>query len=625
VLWTTSGTGTFSNNGILNPIYTPSTADKLAGSLILTLTTQPISPCAASTSDTKVLTIQQLSTADAGADALICGDDPHQLNGQATNYLTLLWTTSGTGSFSNPGILNPTYTPSQADQQAGTITLNLAASAISPCQINATDQLTLTIDILEVENDLFDTEVNVGATMELNFDVNSYSAGTYEWYFDGEIIDNVTGSTLTIANAEPSDAGYYQSIFTNNCGVATSNEVLVEVIQLSTHQMILQTGWSGISSFVTPANPAMVNIFAGIVDNLEIISDNFGIYWPGQNVNTLGNWSVTTGYKIKMTSASQLDIAGAIRYPLASLTIPAGWSYMPVNSTCAVNVAEQFGANASVGMIKDIAGTGIYWPAYGVNTLQQLLPGKSYEIYNFGNPFDVRFPLCDPLPLIPGFKDGQPEIVQPWNEIHKTPASHIFGFIDNATSVLEPGDIIAGFTQSNICAGVVQIDQSGNMIVLTTFATDQFAEAITGFTEGEPVKFELFRPKTNTEYDLEVSFAPQSLHEGMFTSNGISLINTIEIMTTGIGNNADLNQNLQVEIFPNPTTGELNINIVSDIPIHGELRISNAAGQLILNNRIEHNNGLTQQSFDLSGNPVGVYYLRIVADDVLQTRKIVLR
>ncbi|MBE0638823.1 MAG: T9SS type A sorting domain-containing protein [Bacteroidales bacterium] len=627
LLWTTSGTGTFSNSGILNPVYTPSAADKLAGSLTLTLTTQPLSPCAVSATDQKVLNIQRLSSANAGQDALFCGDEPYQLAGQAIHYSSVLWETSGSGTFSSNAILNPTYTPSQADQMAGFINLTLTAVPVSPCAISASDQMTLIIDILEVQNDLvINQEVYVGNALELSFEVLSYSAGNYSWFFNGTLIENATGSTFEILQITPADAGYYQSVFTNNCGTVSSNEALVEVLQTSTHQVILPEGWCGISSYVTPVNPAMEDIFSDILENLILISDNYGIYWPGQNINTLGDWSVTKGYKIKMETINLLNIEGNIRYPIATLSAPFGWSYLPVNSPCAVDVAEQFSANPSVCMIKDIAGTGIYWPEYGVNTLQELLPGKAYEIYNNSDiPFTVRYPMCESLPLEPGFKVGQSEIIHPWNKVHKTPSSHIFGFTNSAISVFEPGDLIGIFTQDNICAGVTQFDNHSEMNVLTAFITDHSESQITGFVEGELVSFKLFRPSTNQEFSLDVNYAAQSLNNGVFVSNGISLINKIELTTTSIDNDIPGGEDFSMEIFPNPTTGLVNVSFSSEKQMIGEVTILNATGQVILKGEIDHNDDLTVKSYDLTGHPAGVYYIRIVADKVLKNEKIILR
>ena len=54
--WTTSGTGTFNNNKILHPVYTPSLADFTAGSVILKLNLTANSPCP-NTSDEMTLQI----------------------------------------------------------------------------------------------------------------------------------------------------------------------------------------------------------------------------------------------------------------------------------------------------------------------------------------------------------------------------------------------------------------------------------------------------------------------------------------------------------------------------------------------------------------------------------------
>jgi len=46
-----------------------------------------------------------LTTVNAGGNGYACGNIPYQLQGLAINYDSLLWTTSGTGTFSNPKIL----------------------------------------------------------------------------------------------------------------------------------------------------------------------------------------------------------------------------------------------------------------------------------------------------------------------------------------------------------------------------------------------------------------------------------------------------------------------------------------------------------------------------------------
>jgi hypothetical protein len=79
VLWTTSGNGSFSSASSLTPIYTPGVTDITTGTATLTLTASAVSPCTVSSSDTKILVIQKLPTANAGIDATICQTATHQL------------------------------------------------------------------------------------------------------------------------------------------------------------------------------------------------------------------------------------------------------------------------------------------------------------------------------------------------------------------------------------------------------------------------------------------------------------------------------------------------------------------------------------------------------------------
>jgi hypothetical protein len=142
LLWNSSGTGTFSDNTILNPIYTPSDQDIIDGSVILSLSAEHLMY---SVSDSIVLSIGTMPSVSAGPDDQTCeGLNFIVSQASASDYLTLLWVSSGTGTFNNPAVLNPVYTPSAFDISQGSIVLSLTAFAQAPCS-NATDSLILTI------------------------------------------------------------------------------------------------------------------------------------------------------------------------------------------------------------------------------------------------------------------------------------------------------------------------------------------------------------------------------------------------------------------------------------------------------------------------------------------------
>lgn len=150
IVWVVGGTGTISSTTIANPVYTPNAADIASGSVVFTMISNPPAPCAY-VYDVVVVSILPISTptADAGsATDTMCSTGQYQLEGTATNQASVLWTTSGTGSFSDVNSAIPTYTPSAADITAGTVTLTMTATgtADETCTaLTATDSITITI------------------------------------------------------------------------------------------------------------------------------------------------------------------------------------------------------------------------------------------------------------------------------------------------------------------------------------------------------------------------------------------------------------------------------------------------------------------------------------------------
>lgn len=192
LIWSTSGSGTFTNNGTLSPTYTPSLADAIAGSVNLTLTAAPIAPCATNATSVKTLTVTRRPIANAGADGAICGLTPFTLTGaSASNYSSLMWTSSGSGSFVNPALLNATYIPGAGDLISGSVTLTMTLTGNSPCAVPVTDDVVLTVNNAPTANAGLD-----GATCESTaFTVSTAVATNYS------TINWTSSGTGTLTNA----------------------------------------------------------------------------------------------------------------------------------------------------------------------------------------------------------------------------------------------------------------------------------------------------------------------------------------------------------------------------------------------------------------------------------------
>ena len=146
VLWSTSGDGTFDDQFSLITFYYPGIIDLTNGFVILKIEAFPQFPCYESIEDNLQLWFQQNPTADAGDDATIYSDDTYQCNGIATNYSSVLWSTQGNGTFSDPLMPDATYTPGSGDIAEGSVLLLFEALPVIPCQISISDELLLTID-----------------------------------------------------------------------------------------------------------------------------------------------------------------------------------------------------------------------------------------------------------------------------------------------------------------------------------------------------------------------------------------------------------------------------------------------------------------------------------------------
>jgi hypothetical protein len=195
VLWTTSGTGTFNNPGIINPVYTPGAADITSGVVTLTITAQHSSY---SVSDSVLLTISKMAEAYAGPDTDVCSGDVFVADSAyASNFANLLWTTSGDGIFSHTAILNPAYTPGANDLINGSVTLTLNVNSIIPCP-STSDEITLFfVDLPGMAAtptgpdsvDLFVHSASIYSTTTIPF------AQQYEW-----ILEPASAGTLSVSD-----------------------------------------------------------------------------------------------------------------------------------------------------------------------------------------------------------------------------------------------------------------------------------------------------------------------------------------------------------------------------------------------------------------------------------------
>ncbi|MDB4835407.1 hypothetical protein OAH12_02350, partial [Cyclobacteriaceae bacterium] len=144
IQWSTTGGGSFDNNTISTPVYTPVSADTAAGSIMFYTTTTGNGLCS-SDRDSVQVTFTPVPTVNAGIDHTICSDTTGVLiTGRTTNAPGVTWTTSGSGTFSPHAFTDTVvYVASMQDTANSPIQLTLTVdNGICP---SASDNIEITI------------------------------------------------------------------------------------------------------------------------------------------------------------------------------------------------------------------------------------------------------------------------------------------------------------------------------------------------------------------------------------------------------------------------------------------------------------------------------------------------
>ena len=197
-----SGSGGFVDNTDLGTTYLPVPSDtNNNGPVIIELLTNAYSDCK-QYRDTMVIDFDSEPTVDAG-DASFCAEETgFPVSGSISNASSVLWTTSGDGTFFSPSDLNPVYTPGTDDKANDFARLYITAITGNTCP-DITDSIDVTIIPLPIANAGFDVTVCRGGSTDLIAEINS---GTdYQWYaMDGTAIDMMNPIVTVTANNDTS-------------------------------------------------------------------------------------------------------------------------------------------------------------------------------------------------------------------------------------------------------------------------------------------------------------------------------------------------------------------------------------------------------------------------------------
>jgi len=401
--------------------------------------------------------------------------------------------------------------------------------------------------------------------------------------------------------------------FQTGTGMSTDNKFysnglsLVSAIDGYTRlNMTIPEGWSGFSSWFNPPNALKpVNqLFQPVLSNLTILQTLTKMYFPGQNINTIGNWNPRAGYEIKLTDTVTLPFYGCLETN-RTVSMAAGWNLLPVLTPCEISISEFLASVISkVIIVQEVAKPNIYWPSLGINTIGNLKPGRAYLIKvnaTTSVTYSSNWLNCDPVEMK---SESLPTPVynNPWNEVSPNPSAHYIVFPGEILSGCSYGTVIGAFTTEGICAGVTEISDPNENHVLIAYADDNFTSGKNGLDFQELISFKAYDPEKQIVSDLLVNYDfSQPNFDGRFFPGGISMIKTME---SGFSDIQETAQSSLI-LYPNPADQYC---LVSGMNPSELLKISlfTSDGQLIQSQNVYADNKI-----DVKSLKPGVYFVRV--------------
>ncbi len=211
------GNGTFTpNNTTLTATYTPTAAEMADGTVTLTLTTNANGQCPAK-DDEMTIRINPVAVVDAGPDQTICANGSATLAAVVSGSATSGVWSGGTGNYSpSNSVVNPTYTPSLAEQTAGKVVLTFTSNdPVGPCPA-VNDEMTIFIDQLPVAIAGETKAICDGQQIQLEGSVKNTTGGVWSEGTGTFKKDNTDLTGTYIPSAQEIIAGKVTLILTSN-------------------------------------------------------------------------------------------------------------------------------------------------------------------------------------------------------------------------------------------------------------------------------------------------------------------------------------------------------------------------------------------------------------------------
>jgi len=436
-------------------------------------------------------------------------------------------------------------------------------------------------------------------------------------------------STLTANYSSNSSTTSRTATITINGAGLTKIVTVVQSGTHSTQNISLPSGWSMISSYVLPAEPALQNLLEDVSSNLVIMKNGKGqVYWPAYGIDQIGSWNLADGYQLYLTGPNTLLVAGNSTIPeLTPLSLSSGWN---LSSYLRNNPMAPETALASISPHLLIAKNGvgqIYWPAYNINTIGEMQPGQGYQIYVTAAS-TLTYPANGVIP-----KEQALSIQQATAPTHYSPIKTNTGknaILLVSTAGFPNGAEIGAWTAQHLLVGCGVISHGKACLVI--WGDDTMTQEIDGALESEPLTLTCWLPGINTESQIHYTNLKDGLAQNLISSALEYQTNAVWLAETDASTHLSPESILPIEFgltqnYPNPfnPTTKFNYQLPRDAQV--ELIVYNISGAkirtLVSGTKPAGYHEVPWNGRDESERlvPSGVYWVRMEAGDYQKTVK----
>ncbi len=438
---------------------------------------------------------------------------------------------------------------------------------------------------------------------------------TYAWS-NGAVTEDLSGLTDgSILNVTVSDI--------NGCyGYAE--------IEVGSDQTIeLDAGWNFMSTYIDPFNTNVTSTFieSDILPYVNIIKDNF----QNENdyYNTLTNlppYSIGEGYKIKMDYACDYKITGTLVCPEDNeiiLSVPTSpneeWiGYLrkvsqPVNDVFSSVVNDVMIVNEENGLV--------WWPAYNYYGFTTMYPDEGYNVI-MSNPNSI-------------FYDPNPDAFGTKSIINDEQAMATYLKLNNTENFNTSNSMVLGITQGawdnlpDIGDEIGVYSPEGNLIGRNVFTgghtgiviygDDESTEQKEAICVNEEFTIRVWNRNTNKEYEIKIT--DWLVGNNSYKENSVSIADALKVNMPKINSDEDL----VVETYPNPTSGNSGIRISTILAGHLGIELLSIEGKTVKQlTDTDIDKGTYLFKFDFTNLDSGSYFYRITINNKIITKKIIL-